>query len=154
MQSGDVDPRDPMEGDHVAAATATGTPTPSWWAKQSWANRVVLVVGAVGTIVLAVLSDKVRSTIITVVIAVGACAGIWIGANILFDQVQSRWQRFQTIAFAVLGARRRHPAARQPTDGRLRQRVLVVAARLPSSVAPCSAPSDSCSPRTTIPGNG
>ncbi len=104
MQSGDVDPRDPMEGDHVAAATATGTPTPSWWAKQSWANRVVLVVGAVGTIVLAVLSDKVRSTIITVVIAVGACAGIWIGANILFDQVQTRWQRFQTIAFAILGA--------------------------------------------------
>ena len=58
----------------------------------------------VGVLVLAVLFDKVRSTIITVVIAVGACAAIWIGANLLFDQARDRWQRFNTLWFGVLGA--------------------------------------------------
>ena len=55
-------------------------------------------------IVLAILSDKVRSTIITVVVAVAACAAIWIGANLLFDQARGRWQRFNTLRFAALGA--------------------------------------------------
>jgi alpha-glucoside transport system permease protein len=99
-----VDPGDPMEGEHAHAA-GTAEPTRRWWwAKQSWANRIAIVVAVVGTILLAIFASKIRSTIITVVVAVAACAGIWIGANILFDQVQNRWQRFQTIWFAVLGA--------------------------------------------------
>ena len=53
---------------------------------------------------MAILFDKIRSTIITVVVAVSACAAIWIGANLLFDQVRGRWQRFNTLRFATLGA--------------------------------------------------
>ncbi len=53
---------------------------------------------------MAILFAKIRSTIFTVVLAVGGCAAIWIGANLLFNQARNRWQRFNTIRFAVVGA--------------------------------------------------
>ncbi len=62
------------------------------------------VVLVLGLIYWAFVEEKIRGTIITVVIAVAASAGIWIGANLLFNQVRSRWLMFQTIAFAVVGA--------------------------------------------------
>jgi alpha-glucoside transport system permease protein len=52
----------------------------------------------------AFVEEKIRSTAVTVVIAVAASAGIWIGANLLFNQVRGRWLFFQTTAFAVVGA--------------------------------------------------
>ena len=67
-------------------------------------TRIAVLAGAIGLLVLAILSGTVRSTIITVIVAVAVCAGIWIGANLLFDQAQERWQRFQTLAFSVIGA--------------------------------------------------
>ncbi len=103
MQSGGADSPDPMEGEHTTAATTTVRHDRSWFAKQSLANRGAMAVGLVGLLFLAIIDDKVRGTIITVFVAVAVCAGIWIGANILFDQVQDRWQRFQTIWFALLG---------------------------------------------------
>jgi ABC-type sugar transport system permease subunit len=60
--------------------------------------------GAIALLVMVILFDKIRSTIFTVLIAVTACAAIWIGANLLFDQARDRWQRFSTLAFASLGA--------------------------------------------------
>jgi alpha-glucoside transport system permease protein len=57
-----------------------------------------------GLIYWAFVEEKIRGTLITVVIAVGASASIWIGANLLFNQVRSRWQFFQTVAFAIIGA--------------------------------------------------
>ncbi|MGE5211906.1 MAG: carbohydrate ABC transporter permease [Acidobacteriota bacterium] len=57
-----------------------------------------------GLIYWAFVEEKIRGTLITVVIAVGASAAIWIGANLLFNQVRSRWQFFQTVAFAIVGA--------------------------------------------------
>ncbi len=38
------------------------------------------------------------------IVAVSACAAIWIGANLLFDQARGRWQRFNTLWFGTLGA--------------------------------------------------
>ena len=67
-------------------------------------TRAVLVLLGIGLIVMAVLFEKIRSTVITVVVAVAVCAAIWIGANLLFDQTRERWQRFSAIAFAVVGA--------------------------------------------------
>jgi len=58
---------------------------------------------ALGVIYWAFIEEKVRGTLVTVVIAVAASAGIWIGANLLFNQVRSRWQLFNTIAFATVG---------------------------------------------------
>ena len=52
----------------------------------------------------AFVEEKIRSTAVTVVIAVAASAGIWIGANLLFNQVRGRWLFFQTTAFAIVGA--------------------------------------------------
>ncbi len=60
--------------------------------------------GLVALLVMAILFDKIRSTIITVLIAVTACAAIWIGANLLFDQARDRWQRFSALTFATVGA--------------------------------------------------
>lgn len=57
-----------------------------------------------GLLYWAFVEEKVRSTLITVVIAVGVSAALWIGANLLFNQVRSRWQFFQTVAFAIVGA--------------------------------------------------
>jgi len=66
-----------------------------------------IVGGAVlllGVVFWAFVEPKIRSTLFTVIIAVGASAGIWIGANLLFNQVRERWLRFSTIIFAVVGA--------------------------------------------------
>ena len=52
----------------------------------------------------AFVEPKIRTTIITVLVAVGASAAIWIGANLLFDQVRQRWLTFSTIVFAIVGA--------------------------------------------------
>lgn len=48
--------------------------------------------------------QKVVSTIITVIVAVGASALIWVSANLVFNQVRYQWRRFAAIAGAVLGA--------------------------------------------------
>ncbi len=61
-------------------------------------------VGVLGLIYWAFVEEKVRGTIVTVIIAVGASAGLWIGANLLFNQVRGRWQFFSTVAFAIIGA--------------------------------------------------
>lgn len=64
----------------------------------------VAVLGLIGLLVWAIFEEKIRSTIITVVIAVAASAGIWIGANLLFNDVRGRWDRFSAIAFGTIGA--------------------------------------------------
>jgi ABC-type sugar transport system permease subunit len=61
---------------------------------------VVIAVLAIG----AALEPKLRSTIVTVAIAVVATGGIWVLANLLFNQVRSRWERFSVLAFGALGA--------------------------------------------------
>ncbi len=50
------------------------------------------------------LFDKIISTLISVAIAVGASAGLWIGANLLFEQATKNWQRFQALAAASISA--------------------------------------------------
>ncbi len=50
-----------------------------------------------------VLFDKIVSTLIRVAIAVGASSGVWIGINLLFEQAAKNWQRFQTLAFGLVG---------------------------------------------------
>jgi ABC-type sugar transport system permease subunit len=57
-----------------------------------------------GALYWAFVEPKIRSTLITVIVAVGASAGIWIGANLLFNQVRERWLRFSAILWAVIGA--------------------------------------------------
>jgi alpha-glucoside transport system permease protein len=46
---------------------------------------------------------KVISTLITVVVAVGASAAIWVGANVVFNQVRHHWARFNGIAMGAVG---------------------------------------------------
>jgi ABC-type sugar transport system permease subunit len=65
------------------------------------AGGAILILGAV---YWAFVEPKIRSTLVTVIIAVATSAGIWIGANLLFNQVRERWLRFSTILFAVIGA--------------------------------------------------
>jgi len=47
--------------------------------------------------------DKVISTLITVVVAVGASAILWIGANLVFNQARNRYQRFTALIFGAVG---------------------------------------------------
>ena len=47
--------------------------------------------------------SKILSTLITVVIAVAGSAGIWVGANLLFNQVRDHWSRFSAISYGVVG---------------------------------------------------
>jgi alpha-glucoside transport system permease protein len=61
-------------------------------------------VAALGFIYWAFVEPKIRTTAITVLIAVAASAGLWIGANLLFDMVKPRWLTFSTIVFGVVGA--------------------------------------------------
>ena len=71
---------------------------------QDYLKIGVGVVAVLGFIFWAFVEPKIRSTALTVVIAVGASAGIWIGANLLFNQVRSRWAMYNAIAFAAVGA--------------------------------------------------
>ena len=50
------------------------------------------------------VEPKIFTTMLTIVVAVGLTAAIWIVANILFDQVRNRWVRFSVLAFGALGA--------------------------------------------------
>jgi ABC-type sugar transport system permease subunit len=46
---------------------------------------------------------KVVSTLVTVILAVGISAAIWVGANLMFNQVRERWVRFSALAFGTAG---------------------------------------------------
>jgi alpha-glucoside transport system permease protein len=47
--------------------------------------------------------SKIASTLITVVVAVAASGAVWIGANLIFNQVKRNWARFTMMAFAICG---------------------------------------------------
>ena len=103
IAGGGPDPLDPLEGQHTEGPTTASKQRRAWLAQQSWAGRGAIVGALIGALVLAILFDKVRSTVITVIVAVAACAGIWVGANLLFDQARERWQRFNTLWFGIFG---------------------------------------------------
>lgn len=68
---------------------------------------VTRVIGAIGVVIVVWLfftEAKMRSTVFTVVVSVSASAALWVGANLLFNEVRERWARFLAIAFGVLGA--------------------------------------------------
>ena len=46
---------------------------------------------------------KIGSTLLTVVIAVGASAALWVCANLMFNQVRGHWRRFTAIAYGSIG---------------------------------------------------
>ena len=47
--------------------------------------------------------SKIVSTLILIVVAVGASAALWIGANLLFNQVRTSWTRFNALAGYAVG---------------------------------------------------
>jgi ABC-type sugar transport system permease subunit len=47
---------------------------------------------------------KILSTLVTVVIAVGASAAVWVAANLVFNQVRYKWALFSALAFGAVGA--------------------------------------------------
>ena len=72
--------------------------------RMEYARIAAGFVLVLGLVYWAFVEPKIRTTFVTVVIAVAASAGIWIGANLLFDQVRVHWTRFMVIASAVVGA--------------------------------------------------
>ncbi len=46
---------------------------------------------------------KLLSTLLTVIIAVAVSGGIWVGANLIFNQARGRWRLFSALAFGVVG---------------------------------------------------
>ena len=46
--------------------------------------------------------EKLWTTAYTVVIAVGASAAIWIGANLMFNQVRTNWAKFNALAYGAV----------------------------------------------------
>ncbi len=72
--------------------------------KMEYARIAAGFVLVLGLAYWAFVEPKIRTTFVTVVIAVAASAGIWIGANLLFDQVRVHWTRFMVIASGVVGA--------------------------------------------------
>ena len=49
------------------------------------------------------VASKLLSTLITVVIAVAGSAGLWVAANLLFNQVRPHWNRFSAIIYGICG---------------------------------------------------
>ena len=96
-------PLDPLEGAHTKETTTINSQRRSWVRSEQLTSNVPIIGALVGLLVLAVLFGKIRTTIITVVVAVAVCAAIWIGANLLFDQARDRWVRFNTLRFSAFG---------------------------------------------------
>ncbi|WP_420451092.1 carbohydrate ABC transporter permease [Ilumatobacter sp.] len=78
--------------------------------RQNGIRESRFVMTVVGFVLLEILvigwsatQPKVRSTLVTVLIAVAGSASLWIGANILFNQVRHRWALFSGIAFGTVG---------------------------------------------------
>ena len=46
---------------------------------------------------------KVLSTIVVVVVAVLVSGGVWVAANLVFNDVRDRWARFTAIAYGIVG---------------------------------------------------
>ncbi|MEO1059376.1 MAG: hypothetical protein AAFY28_20920, partial [Actinomycetota bacterium] len=68
-----------------------------------YASRIALGLLVAGLIIWSFFEPKIRSTVITVVVAVGASGALWVGANLLFNQVRNRWALFNATAYAILG---------------------------------------------------
>jgi alpha-glucoside transport system permease protein len=95
------------DGDLPVEAKESARPAATFLKPRSAGGVVKLVIGAgllLTLLYLIVAEEKIRGTIITVVIAVAASAGIWIGTNLLFNDVRNRWDRFSAIAFGAIGA--------------------------------------------------
>jgi ABC-type sugar transport system permease subunit len=72
------------------------------------AGRIAMGIIGVSLIYGFIFVPKIRSTIILAVAAVAITGGVWIGANLLFDQATKRWAafnaaRFGLTAFAITG---------------------------------------------------
>ena len=52
---------------------------------------------------MGVKRGEVISTLVTVIVAVGVSAGIWILANVVFNQARRRWKTFNALVFAGIG---------------------------------------------------
>ena len=70
---------------------------------QWWVARIAFGLVVAGLVIWSFFEDKIRSTLITVIIAVGASAAIWVGANLLFNQVRDQWSRFNLIVYSIVG---------------------------------------------------
>ncbi|MEM8619918.1 MAG: sugar ABC transporter permease [Actinomycetota bacterium] len=68
-----------------------------------YGSRVAVAAIVVGLVIWAIFEPKIRSTVITVVVAVAASGAIWVGANLLFNQVRNRWPLFNAIAYGLIG---------------------------------------------------
>ena len=67
------------------------------------ATRIMYVALAVGLVLGFIFVPKVRSTIILAVAAVGITGGLWIGANLLYDQATKQWAAFNAARFGIVG---------------------------------------------------
>lgn len=84
----------PSSADHVAPSRS----------RQEYLRIAAGFVLVLGLLYWAFVEPKIRGTLVTVVIAVAASAGVWIGANLLFDLVGQRWLTFNVIIFGIIGA--------------------------------------------------
>ncbi|MEP1124919.1 MAG: ABC transporter permease subunit [Ilumatobacter sp.] len=88
------------EADTASATFAAPPPaeqeprTPAFYVRRSLG-----VIAGIGVLYLLVTEGKARSTLVTVAVAVGGSAAIWIGANLLFNQVRDKWQRFTMLLY-------------------------------------------------------
>ena len=104
MNAGDTKLETLQQTEEGALSEPSGSDSP---ANRSSKQLLQIAGGAIlilGAVYWAFVEPKIRSTLVTVIIAVATSAGIWIGANLLFNQVRERWLRFSTILFAVIGA--------------------------------------------------
>jgi alpha-glucoside transport system permease protein len=92
------------EGAPSSNAPSSNAPTGRSLGRREYGRIAAGFVIALGLIYWAFVEPKIRTTVVTVFIAVAASAGIWVGANFLFDLVRSRWLTFNVIVFGIVGA--------------------------------------------------
>ena len=87
-------------GPELAPPDPTRPPRPA----KEYALRILAALVVAGLIAWSFFEDKIQSTLITVIVAVVASAGLWIAANLLFNQVRERWRFFNAVAWGVVGS--------------------------------------------------
>jgi len=84
----------------AATAVADGEPRNAGW----YISRVLGAIALIALVFFFFTQSKVRGTVFTVAVAVGGSAALWVGANLLFNEVRERWARFLAIAAGCIGA--------------------------------------------------
>ncbi len=92
-----------MASDAPVDVDPIGDDEPTTSPVRLWTKRVVLALLAIFVVWLLITESRARATALLAGGAVAVTAGLWIGANLLYNQATRNWTLFNTLRYAIGG---------------------------------------------------